>query len=336
MGTTPYLLFRLHGSVYGIPAASVREIQRLPELTPIEEAPACIAGVFNLRGRIVPVTDLLTRFGHPPRPYTLDDAVIVFEAKGGLHGVIASEAVEVKEVAPAEIEKSPGAAKGRPHPRFLEGEARSGEDLVMLLDMAALAEHAEGVDEGADPGDVGISAVPFCPDASAGARAEFRRRAAGLRTEPVPAGAAGALTLAAVTLGGEYYGVGLEAVSEFIGVRNPAPVPCAPAHIAGVMNLAGNIVTLLDLRPLLGLAVGAIPAKAVVLRSGGPGVLVDEVMEVFSLLPSALSPAPAVAAPGSVAGRLVKGVAGYLGRAITILDLIEITSMEDVIVDKEP
>src|SRR5665811_2304944 len=64
-----YLIFGHRGARYGLNVRAVREIVWLPELSPIEELPPYIAGVFNLRGRIVPVMDLGLRFGHPREPY---------------------------------------------------------------------------------------------------------------------------------------------------------------------------------------------------------------------------------------------------------------------------
>jgi chemotaxis signal transduction protein len=54
---TPYLTFRLQGAWYAVEALWVREILRLPALTPVSEAPHYIIGVVNYRGHILPVMD---------------------------------------------------------------------------------------------------------------------------------------------------------------------------------------------------------------------------------------------------------------------------------------
>ena len=71
------LIFNLDDARFGVDATRVRESVWLPELTPIEEAPPYIAGIFSLRGQIVPVTDLNLRFGHPARPYRLSDQIVI-------------------------------------------------------------------------------------------------------------------------------------------------------------------------------------------------------------------------------------------------------------------
>ena len=58
-----YLTVELDGESYGIEVLKVREIVRLQPITPVPQLPAFCRGVINLRGRVVPVTDLRRRFG---------------------------------------------------------------------------------------------------------------------------------------------------------------------------------------------------------------------------------------------------------------------------------
>ncbi|MBI5559824.1 MAG: chemotaxis protein CheW, partial [Deltaproteobacteria bacterium] len=86
MESMPYLIFRLHNSLYAVRASYVREMFYLPMLVPLEESPPFIAGVLNLRGKIVPVIDLDVRFGHAPGQRNLTDAVVVLDAGDVLTG----------------------------------------------------------------------------------------------------------------------------------------------------------------------------------------------------------------------------------------------------------
>ena len=67
------LIFDLDGARFGLDATQVRGSVWLPELTPVEEAPPWIVGIFSQRGRIVPVADLHLRFDHPTRHYRPED-----------------------------------------------------------------------------------------------------------------------------------------------------------------------------------------------------------------------------------------------------------------------
>src|SRR5690349_14814383 len=99
-----HLIFTLRGSVYGVPASAVREILWLPELTPVEESPRYVAGVLNLRGRIVPVIDLNIRFGLAPRRCRLEDSVIILEGEGSLAGLIVTAVRDVWDIPPDAVE----------------------------------------------------------------------------------------------------------------------------------------------------------------------------------------------------------------------------------------
>ena len=57
--------FRVGRETFGVPISLVHEIVRVPDITAVPEAPDCIEGVINLRGKIVSVVDLRKRFGEP-------------------------------------------------------------------------------------------------------------------------------------------------------------------------------------------------------------------------------------------------------------------------------
>ncbi|MBI4716160.1 MAG: chemotaxis protein CheW, partial [Nitrospirae bacterium] len=88
MATTPYLIFSLHDLRYAVKAVFVTEIHPLPELTPVEEVSPFVAGVIDLRGKIIPVVDLSVRFGHPSCPIRLSDHLVVMETREGLVGMV--------------------------------------------------------------------------------------------------------------------------------------------------------------------------------------------------------------------------------------------------------
>lgn len=57
-----YLTVVLADEAYGIPVLKVREIIRLQKITPVPQMPEFVKGVINLRGRVIPVIDLRTKF----------------------------------------------------------------------------------------------------------------------------------------------------------------------------------------------------------------------------------------------------------------------------------
>ncbi len=285
MTSRTVLIFDLDDARFGVDATLVRESVWLPELTPAEEAPPYIAGIFSLRGQIVPVTDLNLRFGHPARPYSLSNQIVVLELDSLLMGLIVSEVREVTELSAETIQPPPKFDVEAPaHAHLVEGEVRVGDDIVTLLDARQLVHQPQTTLESTPPlpnppprytqgreqkplpplagegwnGGGGSGAEQtspahhFCPQATPEQHAVFRARAKALMEAAAEEDGA-RLPLAVVELDGEYFGIELQAVQEFCNITHPAPIPCCPPHILGAISLRGNLFTLLDLRAALNL-----------------------------------------------------------------------------------
>lgn len=341
------LTFDLDDTLYGVDAAHVRESLWLPELTPIEEAPSYIAGMFSLRGQIVPVSDLSLRLGHPARACRLSDQIVVLEQDQLMMGLIVSNVREVITVeggiGNAECgmilqSDSLQSALSNQHSSF--DMVRVGDDIVTVLDarqllhlpqlhnMPPLPHAGEGWGEGVGAEQKSPS-LHFCPQATPQEHAAFRARARALME--ATSGEDGAhLPLAVVELGGEYFGIALEAVLEFCDIAQPTPIPCCPPHILGAISLRGKLLTLFDLHAALHLPRTAQNGgKAVIARLGeqAVGVAVDEVHDVVYLREEELQAAPQ--ALREQHGAEVTGIVSYAGRMMTVLDLPALLAREE-------
>lgn len=322
MDTRTLLIFDLDGTRFAVDATMVRESVWLPELTPAEEAPPWIVGLFSLRGQIVPVADLHLRFGHPARGYTPSDQVVVLEIEHQPLGLIVSEIREVSDIASEAIQPPPqfdAAASGPAH--LVAGEVRVGDELVTLLDVSGLAHFPVFPDEAALAEALQrLPADHFCPDATPEERALFRTRSMALR-EIVFEQSGVHLALAVVELGGEYFGVELAAVQEFCNIVQLSTIPCCPPHILGAMSLRGELLTLIDPRSALSLPPAPRGKKAVIARLGerAVGLAVDEVHDVVYLQQEELQPPPAALL--EQCGAEISGTASYAGKVMTVLDL---------------
>jgi purine-binding chemotaxis protein CheW len=141
-----YLTFRLGGTSYAIGILKVQEIIGLLRVTPVPGTPPYVRGVVNLRGRIIPVVDLCTRFGLPPVPDT-DRTCIVITQVTGAHGavtmgVVVEDVAQVVDLPPDRVEAVPefGVAV---RTDFLTGVARLDEDVILLLDIDAVLSREE-------------------------------------------------------------------------------------------------------------------------------------------------------------------------------------------------
>ena len=133
--------FRVGQQSYALPIESVREIVRPPEITAVPQSPAHVAGVMNLRGRILPVIDLRKRFSMPAETSS-KNRVLVTSEEGKFVGFLVDSASEVLKVLPDAIEPSPKLF-GENNERYVTGIARHMGRLVILLDAHKLLPELE-------------------------------------------------------------------------------------------------------------------------------------------------------------------------------------------------
>ncbi len=133
-----YLTFTLGGESYGIPVLKVREIIRLCPITPVANMPPHVKGVINLRGKVIPLVDLRTKFGLPA---ALDDertciVVTQLAVPGGMrfYGVIVDGVEEVAHFVAGDIEPTPDFG-GAIDAQYLTGIAKAASGVKMLVDL---------------------------------------------------------------------------------------------------------------------------------------------------------------------------------------------------------
>jgi purine-binding chemotaxis protein CheW len=120
-----HVLFTVAGTRYVVPAASVLHMESYTESTPIPGAAPFVAGLVQIRGRVVPVVDLRARFGLPAAEPTLDSRVVVVQLGERTVGLLVDSAREVVHIAP-ELFKPP--------PEVVAGEGRGFVDAVAQID----------------------------------------------------------------------------------------------------------------------------------------------------------------------------------------------------------
>ncbi|MBK7002534.1 MAG: chemotaxis protein CheW [Rhodoferax sp.] len=135
-----YLTFTLGGEMFSIGILCIREIIWYASPTEVPMMPECIRGVINLRGAVVPVMDLSSRFGKPSTPVTKSTCIIIVEVQTqneGEHqsmGVVVDAVQAVLEIAASEIAPAPSfGAKIRSD--FIEGICKVNSKFVILLNV---------------------------------------------------------------------------------------------------------------------------------------------------------------------------------------------------------
>lgn len=128
------VIFELSGEAYGVDVTRVQSIIPRQPISVVPGAPAFIEGVINLRGAIVPVVDLRTRFGLPA-PATEHKTVIVIVEVTGLNlGLIVDKVTDVAKIATAAIEP-PSPLLTSLETAYLHGIGKFNERIIILLDL---------------------------------------------------------------------------------------------------------------------------------------------------------------------------------------------------------
>jgi len=124
-------------------------------------------------------------------------------------------------------------------------------------------------------------------------------------------------------IGGQLFGLPILRVQDVFAPERLTRVPLAPPEIAGMLNLRGRIVTLIDMRRRLGLAQGedAGPPMAIGVESRGEsyGLLIDNIGEVLKLDDAKREPNPVNLDAGLA--RVSAGIFRLDGQLLILVDV---------------
>jgi purine-binding chemotaxis protein CheW len=132
-------------------------------------------------------------------------------------------------------------------------------------------------------------------------------------------------------LGAELYGVDVMRVREVLRSMDITPVPGAPIWVLGIINLRGNVVTVIDTRRRFGLAIGesteASRILVVELESEVVGFLVDRISDVRHIQPEQVEAAPHLGRqqPASY----ILGIANHADDLVILVDLASVARLAE-------
>jgi len=129
----------------------------------------------------------------------------------------------------------------------------------------------------------------------------------------------------------EVYGVNVMQVQEVLRYTEIAPVPGAPNYVIGIINLRGNVVTVIDTRVRFGLMPSEVSenSRIVIIEAEKQviGILVDGVAEVVYLRSSEIDIAPNVGTDES--SKFIQGVSNREGELLILVDLNKFLNDEE-------
>lgn len=137
-----FLTFNLGNELYGVDILRVQEIKGYSAVTKIPNTPSHIKGVLNLRGTIVPIIELRTKFALPTIEYTAFTVIIVVVVRDKVMGLVVDSVSDVLNIGKTDIQPSPQFG-ANVDVSFVSGIGKSGDKLVALLDIDRLLADGE-------------------------------------------------------------------------------------------------------------------------------------------------------------------------------------------------
>jgi purine-binding chemotaxis protein CheW len=135
------LTFRLGEETYGVDILRVKEIRGWSPVTRIPQSPPHVLGVLNLRGAIVPIIDLRTRFDLPSAEFTPVTVIIVLSvrtADGHKEcGLVVDSVSDVVDLDAGALRAAPGMSGGS-SAEYIESLATIDDGMLILLNVDEL------------------------------------------------------------------------------------------------------------------------------------------------------------------------------------------------------
>ena len=133
-----YLTFTLADEKYGIGILKIKEIIGMMPITTVPQTPEFVKGVINLRGKVIPIVDLRSRFNIQEIDYTDRTCIVVVEIENSkgmvMIGIVVDAVSEVLNIKTEDIEETP-AFGTRLNTDYIHGMAKMEGSVKILLDI---------------------------------------------------------------------------------------------------------------------------------------------------------------------------------------------------------
>jgi purine-binding chemotaxis protein CheW len=138
--------FLLGDNIFGIDTGMIQEVVMVGELTPVHHAPAYVAGIRNLRGRIITVVDLRVRLEMEYIEPGRESRILIVDWKNEPVGLLVDSVADTMELAEGTLQPPPPNLHGVQMEKLL-GVFHCGERLGGLLDPAIVLDLSDGTGE---------------------------------------------------------------------------------------------------------------------------------------------------------------------------------------------
>ncbi len=137
-----YLTFTLGNEAFGIEILFVTEIIGLQQITEVPDLPEYVKGIINLRGKIIPVMDMRSRFKKEFREYDERTCIIVVDIGEISIGLIVDRVSEVVDIPEENVSEPPKVNKSSQN-KYVKGIGKIGDSVKLILDCEKLLSENE-------------------------------------------------------------------------------------------------------------------------------------------------------------------------------------------------
>ena len=141
-----FLSFALGDEVFAVNVQQVKEILDVINITRVPQMPDYMLGVINLRGSVVPVIDLRSKFGMEKKEQNQDNCIVVlevdFDGERVVIGALTDAVREVLDLFSDEIEPPPRMGM-KLKTEFIRGMGKQGENFIIILDIDRIFSNEE-------------------------------------------------------------------------------------------------------------------------------------------------------------------------------------------------
>lgn len=140
-----YLTFPLHDSLYGIEIRHVLEVvirSTTSKITQVPHMPDYTKGIINLRGKVIPVIDLRSRFSLPTVEYNDRTCYVIVDIGGVTTGLIVDTVAGVVGILTSNIDPPPELDEST-ESQFILGMGKTEDEVYVLLDIQKLLRQEE-------------------------------------------------------------------------------------------------------------------------------------------------------------------------------------------------
>lgn len=140
-----FVVFTLANESYGVDINDVREIIRLQPITKMPGTNGDIEGIINLRGNVIPVFNIKTKFNLVDGKQSSSTRIVVIEVNENILGIIVDGVSEVLRIPAEIIEKPSSMITANISTDYIKGIARLDDKLVIILDLKQVLDNTDKV-----------------------------------------------------------------------------------------------------------------------------------------------------------------------------------------------